>query len=108
MSTLIQKPFNSYRIEYGITNPFGKDLARIDFLLGEAKVGQALFGDAIVPGSFAALANNDEIDLFFPLSHFHNILDLLSIHSGLSLFVEVDEIPQREVSRGGIMTGQPR
>jgi hypothetical protein len=104
MSTLTQKPFNSYRIEYGITNPSGKDLARIDFLLGEAKVGQALFGDAIAPGAFAALVNDAEIHLFFPLSHFHNIMDLLSSHSGLSLFVEVNEIPERDISRGGIMT----
>ena len=104
MPTLTQKPFNSYRIEYGITNPSGKDLARIDFLLGETKAGQALFGDAIAPGAFAALINDGEVHLFFPLSHFHNIMELLSTHSGLSLFVEVDETPERLVSRGGIMT----
>jgi hypothetical protein len=104
MSTTTQKPFNSYRIEYGITNPSGKDLARIDFFLAEAKAGQALFGDAIAPGAFAGLTNAGEIALFFPLSHFHNIMELLGTHSGLSLFVEVDETPQHLVRRGGIMT----
>jgi hypothetical protein len=104
MPALIQKPFNSYRIEYGITNPSGKDLARIDFLLGDTKAGQALFGDAIVPGAFAALTNDGEVDLFFPLSHFHNIIQLLRTHSGLLLFVEVDETPQHQVRRGGVMT----
>jgi hypothetical protein len=104
MPTLTQRPFNSYRIEYGITNPSGQDLARIDFLLGETKAGQALFGDAIAPGAFAALINDGEVHLFFPLSHFHNIMKLLSTHSGLSLFVEVDETPERLVRRGGIMT----
>ncbi len=105
MPKLTQKPFNSYRIEYGITNPSGKDLARIDFLLGETKAGQALFGgDAIAPGAFAALVNDGEIHLFFPLSHFHNVMDLLGTHCGLSLFVEVNETAERQVSRGGIMT----
>jgi len=104
MPTLTQKPFNSYRIEYGITNPSGKDLARIEFLLDETKAGQMLFGNAIVPGAFAALTDNDEIHLFFPLAHFPNIVELLGTHSGLSLFVEVDETPEHLVSRGGIMT----
>ncbi len=103
MSTLTQKPFNSYRIEYGITNPAGKDLVRIDFLLGDTKAGQALLGDAITPGSFAAL-NNGQIDLFFPLSHFQNIMDLLRTHSGLALFIEVDGTSRQLVRRGGIMT----
>ena len=104
MPALTQRPFSSYRVEYGITNPFGKDLARIQFFLGETKVGQALFGDAIAPGAFAALINGVEIDLYFPLSHFHNIMELLSTQSGLSLFVEIDEAPERLIRRGGIMT----
>lgn len=105
MPTLTKKPFNSYRIEYGITNPSGKDLVRIDFFLGETKTGQALFGNAIVPGSFAALINDVEVHLFFPLPHFPNIMELLGTQSGLSLFVEVEEKPERRVRRGGIMTG---
>jgi hypothetical protein len=104
MPKLNQKPFNSYRIEYGITNPSGKDLARIDFLLGETKAGQALFGDAIAPGAVAALVNDGEIHLFFPLSHFHNIMGILGSQPGLSLFVEVTEAPEHQVNRGGIMT----
>jgi hypothetical protein len=104
MRKLTQKPFNSYHIEYGITDPSGKDLARVDFLLGETKAGHALFGDAIVPGAIAALVNDGEIHLFFPLSHFHNIMNLLGTDFGLSLFVEVNENSERQVSRGGIMT----
>jgi hypothetical protein len=104
MSTLMQKPFNSYRIEYGITNPSGKDLVRIDFNLGDTKSGQALFGDAVAPGAFAALIDDVEIHLFFPLSHFHNIMRLLDMNSGLALFVEVDGTSEPSVNRGGIMT----
>lgn len=104
MPTITQKPFNSYRIQYGITNPSGRDLVRIDFLLGETKAGQALFGDAIAPGAFAALTNDGEVELFFPLSHFHNIMELLSTQSGLSLFIEFAEDPGHFVSQGGIMT----
>jgi hypothetical protein len=105
--TLTQRPFDLWRIEYGITNPLGKDLARIDFLLGETKAGQALFGDAIVPGAFAALVNDAEVHLFFPLAHFQNIMNLLSTVSGLSLFTEVEDTPEHPVRRGGIMTSTP-
>jgi hypothetical protein len=104
MATLTQKPFNSYRFEYGITNPSGKDLVRIDFLFHGTKVGQVLFGNAIAVGAFAALINSGEIHLFFPLSHFQNIMEVLGTSSGLSLFVEVSNTPERVVSRGGIMT----
>jgi hypothetical protein len=73
MGTSTKRTFNSFRIEYGITNPQGKDLVRIDFFLGEEKAGQALFGDAISPGAFASLTNEGQVQLFFPISHFQNI-----------------------------------
>jgi hypothetical protein len=97
----VKKSFDNYRFEYGITNPNGKDLARIDFFSGEVKVGQTLFGDAIAPGSFASLMQ-DEIDLFFPLTHFANILNLLQTQKSLSLFVDVDP-DSHQVTGGGIM-----
>ena len=102
--TRIQKPFSSYRLNYGITNPHGKDLARIEFFRGRTKVGQALFGDAISPGSFASLINEAEIHLFFPLSHFSNLLNLLLTQKRLSLFVDVEDAA---TEGGGIMTRPP-
>ena len=100
------KSFDNYRLEYGITNPNGKDLARIDFLKGEVKVGQMLFGDAIAPGSFASLMQ-DEIDLFFPLTHFANILNLLQTQKSPSLFVDLDT-GSHQVRGGGIMAAGSR
>jgi hypothetical protein len=101
-----ERSFDNYRFEYGITNPNGKNLVRIDFFSGEVKVGQALFGDAIAPGSFASLMQ-DEIDLFFPLIHFANILNLLLTQKSPSLFVDLDP-DSHQVTGGGIMTaGSP-
>lgn len=101
---LINKTFNSYRIEYGITNPQGKDLVRIEFLSGDSKIGQALFGDAIAPGSFASLGQREEIDLFFPLTHFANILNLLRTQTELSLFGEPDDTQPGQLRRGGVLS----
>lgn len=69
-----------------------------DAILTDA--ARSVFGDAIAAGAFAALVNDGEIHLFFPLSLFHNIMELLGTHSGLSLFAEVNEPPERLVSRG--------
>ena len=69
----------------------------------KSKAGQALFGDAIAPRAFAALTNDGEVELFFPLSHFHDIMALLGTQSGLSLFVEIAEGSEHLVSRRGIM-----
>ena len=96
------KSFDSYTIEYGITNPNGRDLARIYFFRGTRKVGQALFGSAIAPGSYADISQNEEIHLYYPLSHFENIFTLLRTKTKLSLFVELDELPPGGVSAGGI------
>lgn len=104
MATLTKRPFNSFLIEYSITNPQGKDLVRIDFFLGEEKAGQALFGDAIAPGAFASLTNEGQIHLFFPISHFQNITTLLSLHAGSALFVEDDQAQGGVVRRGGLIT----
>jgi len=100
-SERIKQSFEKHHIEYGITNPNGKDLARIDFFSGEVKVGQALFGDAIAPGSFASLIQ-DEIHLFFPLIHFANILSLIQTHGDLSLFID-REAESGDVERGGMI-----
>jgi hypothetical protein len=101
--TVFRKDFNSFHVTYGITNPSGKDLARIDFFDGDTKVGQALFGDAITPGSFAALHGNQEIHLYFPLSHFANVLNLLRTEKRLALFAEAEDGAPPTVRMGGVI-----
>jgi hypothetical protein len=96
--TAIYKAFDSYKITYAITNPNGKDYARIDFFNGDIKVGQVLMGDAIAPGSYANLLG-EEIHLYFGLSHFESIVGLLQRESGLALYVELEE--------GGHPTAKP-
>jgi hypothetical protein len=93
------KSFEWYRITYAITNPNGKDYARIDLYSAGTKVGQMLFGSAISPGSYAAF-NGQEIDLYFPLTHFENISQLLHRKQHLSLYVDLD--PTGKAERGGI------
>ncbi|MDQ3313304.1 MAG: hypothetical protein M3505_01495 [Verrucomicrobiota bacterium] len=66
-------------------------------------MGQALFGDAFAPGSFASLFNEKEIHLFFPVTHLSNLLTLLT-QKRLALFLEVEDGNAR---RGGIMSGPP-
>lgn len=104
----IEKPFSSYQISYGITNPNGKDLARIEFFQGATKVGQALLGDAITPGAFAGLVNETEIHLYFPMSHFPNLLALIRTENQLSLFLEVDVFDAHSFRSGGIVNRQPQ
>ena len=53
---VFRRDFNSFHVSYGITNPSGKDLTRIDFFDGDTKVGQALLGDAIAPAMQLLLA----------------------------------------------------
>jgi hypothetical protein len=38
---VFRRNFNSFHVNYAITNPSGKDFARIDFFNGDTKVGQA-------------------------------------------------------------------
>jgi len=104
-----KRAFSSYTIDYAITNPNGKDYARIDFFNSEGKVGQILFGSSIVPGSYAALLNADEeVHLYFPMDHFETILTLLQTEKGLALYVERDIIGDTAtVSRGGLMPLMP-
>jgi hypothetical protein len=101
----VYKPFNSYRVTYAITNPNGKDYVRIDFFNEGTKVGQLLMGDAISPGSYANL-HGEEIHLYFPLSHFDNIAEILRQESGLALYVELEEGGHPTAKPiGGIVTG---
>jgi hypothetical protein len=99
----VKKPFDNYRIEYGIT-PENKDQTRIEFFSGKVKVGHALFGDGFV--GVTGVGPGDEIQLWFPITQFASILSLLETQSKLSLFVDFDpgrppEIP-RHVHRTGI------
>ena len=99
------KPFDSYHVTYAITNPNGKDYVRIDFLHGGTKVGQLLMGDAISPGSYANL-HDEEIHLYFPLSHFDNIAGILRQESGLALYIELEKGGLSSAKPiGGIVTG---
>jgi hypothetical protein len=43
----VKKPFDNYRVEYGVTAE-NKDQTRIEFFSGKVKVGHALFGDGFV------------------------------------------------------------
>ena len=106
------KPFDEYRVTYAITNPNGKDYARIDFLAGGTRVGQIVFGDSIKPGAYAAFSN-DQIWLYFPLSHFENICQLLRHEKDLALYVEPELPPSPipgppgRIGRGGITNAPP-
>jgi hypothetical protein len=97
----IHKSFEWYRVTYAITNPNGKDYARIDFFKGGTKVGQILFGSAVTPGSYASI-HGDEIHLYFPLAHFESICQLLRHEKNLSLYIDLD--PSANPNIGGIKT----
>src|SRR5512133_2906348 len=99
----VKKPFDNYRIEYGIT-PENKDQTRIEFFSGKVMVGHALFGDGFV--GVTGVGPADEIQLWFPTTQFASILSLLETQAKLSLFVDFDpgrppEIP-RQVHCAGI------
>ena len=105
---LVKNPFNTYRVSYGIvsddTTQF-KDHARIDCFNGAKKAGQVLFGSSIVPGNNGGIVNVDEIHLYFPLSHFANIIEVLQLgaRQPVALFLEMDE-SGNAVGLGGITT----
>jgi len=100
---LKKEPFDSFSVEYGITNPLGKDLARINFYWGQTQVGRALFGEAIAPGQYASVETDGSIALYFPTLHFQNIIHLLQSGSGLVLFVEFGDAHDDHFRGGGIM-----
>ena len=105
---LVKNPFDTYRVNYGIvsqdTTQF-KDHARIDCFLGPKKVGQVLFGSSIAPGNNGAIVNADDIHLYFPLSHFANLLEVLQLsgQQPLALYLELDEV-LNAARLGGITT----
>jgi len=84
--------FDAFEITYAVTNPLGKDYARIDFFYKKAKVGQMLFGSAITPGSFASYQDG-QIDLYFPAGHYPAIIELLRNEKEIVLFVEFEPVP---------------
>jgi len=106
--TLVKNSFNTYRVTYGIVSPDTtqfKDNARIDCFNGAKKVGQVLFGSSIAPGSNGGIVNGDEIHLYFPLSHFANIVAILQLSAKqpLALYLELDEV-SNAAQLGGITT----
>ena len=97
----IVKPFDTYRVHYGTTNPEGRDLTRIEFFYGDTKVGQILSGKAIGPGSFVSLIQG-EISLYFDSKRLAGALTILQGEPNLALyFVPDDEKPEREQGREG-------
>jgi hypothetical protein len=107
---IMTKQFNSYQIHYAISKARGKDYVRIDFFNWGTKVGQILMGDSISPGSYAGI-HDDEIHLYFPLSHFANISKILQQEFRLALYVQLEpcmteESQPAEIRRGGIVTNQ--
>lgn len=97
----IVKPFDTYRVHYGTTNPEGRDLTRIEFFYGEIKVGQIWSGKAIGPGSYVSL-KEDEILLYFDSERLANALTILQGEANLALyFVPDDETPEQEQGREG-------
>src|SRR5215468_2419029 len=95
----IKKPFNTYRVTYGIVSSNTKDYARIDCFLATQKQGQILFGSSISPGNNASQVGN-EIHLYFPLEHFERIITLLRLgaEQPLSLYLDLD--PNNNPSMG--------
>lgn len=105
---LVKNPFNTYRVTYGIVSPdttHFKDYARIDCYNGAKKAGQVLFGSSIAPGNNGGIVNVDEIHLYFPLSHFPNIIEVLKLgaRQPLALYLEMDE-GTNAARMGGITT----
>jgi hypothetical protein len=97
----IVKPFDSYRVHYGTTNPEGRDLTRIEFFNGEITVGKILSGKAIAPASFVSLKER-EIHLYFDSEKLADALTILQGETNLALyFVPDDEEPEREQGREG-------
>ena len=82
-----------------------KDYARIDCFNGTKRVGQVLFGSSIAPGNNGGIVNRDEIHLYFPLSHFANMIEVLQLgtRQPLALYLEMDE-PATAARLGGVTT----
>jgi hypothetical protein len=99
----VLKPFDTYRVHYGTTNPNGYDLTRIQFFYGETMVGQLLSGKAIGPGSHVSLKDG-VIYLYFYSDRLANALAILQGESNLALYFVPDrEDPEQEQgSEGGI------
>ncbi len=97
----VVKPFDTYEVHYGTTNPEGRDLTRIEFFYGETRVGQILSGKAIGPGSYVSLIGC-EIYLYFDSERLAGALTILQGEPNLALyFVTDDEKPEQEQGREG-------
>ena len=86
----IVKPFDTYRVHYGTTNPEGRDITRIEFFYGDIKVGRILSGKAIGPGSYVSLIRG-EIELDFDSERVANALTILQGEPNLALYFVPDE-----------------
>ncbi|WP_114751947.1 hypothetical protein [Pleomorphovibrio marinus] len=105
---IIKNPFNTYRITYGIVSHDRtdfKDYAHIDCYRGTKKVGQILFGSSISPGNNANIDHINQINLYFPLTHFTPLLQVLKFcgSQSIALYVEMNE-HKNTACMGGIAT----
>jgi hypothetical protein len=97
----VLRPFDTYHVDYGTTNPNGYDLTRIEFYYGGKQVGQLLSGKAIGPGSYVSLKDG-VIYLYFSSERLANLFAILQGESHLALyFVPDDADPEREQGREG-------
>jgi hypothetical protein len=97
----IVKPFDTYRLHYGTTNPNGYDLTRIEFFYGETRVGQILSGKAIGPGSYVSLQEH-VIYMYFDSERLAVALAILQGEANLALyFVPDDNNPEQEQGQEG-------
>ena len=86
----ILKPFDTYRVHYGTTNPEGRDITRIEFFYGDIKAGRIISGKAIGPGSYVSLIDG-EIELYFDSERVANALTILQGEPNLALYFVPDE-----------------
>ena len=81
--------FDRFELQYGITNPLGHDLVRIEFFKKKKRAARMLMGNAIAPGSFASLVQGT-VEMYFPSQHFANILALLRSGKGVAIQIEAE------------------
>ena len=80
-------PFDRFTVQYGITNPLGHDLVRVEFFEKKKLAARMLLGSAIAPGSFASLLQGT-VHMYFPPQHFTNVLALLASGKGVAIQIE--------------------
>ena len=89
---VVERPFNSHQVSFAVTNPLGRELVSITFFQDGSRVGRILSGEAIGPGSFASLVE-DQIELYVNIANIPSILRLLKTQARLVLFSSSRTLP---------------